>query len=173
MTELAEPVEPSTQIALGSLMESRIARLSTRQYDWNTLGFQAAVNTKYRRAQIRYVGTGAAGVTSDSNSVPAEHFTFSNMVLPAGSCGPLHVHEDAEEVFFILRGKNIVMDFEKGEERWSATLNERDLVSVPAGVYRAFRNDGDDEALLAVIIGARQPKLPSYHPEDPMHGKSR
>ncbi|MBL0420674.1 cupin domain-containing protein [Ramlibacter sp. AW1] len=172
MTEIAERQAQGAG-SLAVLMKSRIARLGTRHYDWNTLGFQSAVDAKYRRAQIRYVGTGAAGVMEDSNTVPAEHFTFSNMLLPAGSCGPLHVHEDAEEVFFIVRGHGIVMGFERGGERWEETLNERDLVSVPAGVYRSFRNEGEDEALVAVIIGASKPKLPSYHPDDPIHGTSR
>ena len=37
-------------------MESRVARLATRKYDWNALKFQADYDPKYRRAQMRYVG---------------------------------------------------------------------------------------------------------------------
>ena len=40
---------------------SRIARYSTRQYDWNALKFQADYDPKYRRAQMRYIGTGRHG----------------------------------------------------------------------------------------------------------------
>src|SRR5215469_32035 len=92
---------------LAQWMESRVARFSTRKYDWNALKFQADFDPKYRRAQMRYVGTGGTGVANDSNVVPAEHFTFSTMVLPAGCEGPLHLHTDAEEVFFILRGSKV------------------------------------------------------------------
>ncbi len=86
-------------------MDSRVARLASRRYDWNALKFQADYDPKYRRAQMRYVGTGGTGVASDANTIPAEHFTFSTMILPAGAEGPLHVHHDVEEIFFVLRGK--------------------------------------------------------------------
>ena len=68
-------------------METRIARFETRTYDWNALKFQADLDPKYRRAQCRYIGTGATGVDSDGGTVPSEHFTFSTMILPAGCEG--------------------------------------------------------------------------------------
>src|ERR1700722_20913370 len=68
-------------------MESRVARLATRKYDWNALKFQADYDPRYRRAQMRYVGTGATGVAADNNTVPSESFTFSTMLLPAGHEG--------------------------------------------------------------------------------------
>lgn len=67
------------------------------------------MNPKYRRAQMRYIGTGATGVASDTNTVPAEHFTFSTMVLPSKCEGPLHLHDDVEEVFFMLKGQITLM----------------------------------------------------------------
>ena len=50
-------------------VESRIARFEGRKYDWNALKFQADFDPKYRRAQMRYIGTGATGVASDTNTV--------------------------------------------------------------------------------------------------------
>src|SRR6478672_11220844 len=79
-------------------MDSRIARFSTRTYDWNALKFQADYDPKYRRAQMRYIATGG-------NTIPAENFTFSTMIIPAGHEGPPHLHVDVEEVFFVMRGK--------------------------------------------------------------------
>ncbi len=58
---------------------------------------------------MRYIGTGATGVASDTNTVPAEHFTFSTMVLPSKCEGPLHLHDDVEEVFFMLKGQITLM----------------------------------------------------------------
>ena len=78
-------------------MNSRCALFSTRRYDWNALKFQADFDPKYRRAQMRYLGTGGTGVAADSASVPAEHFTFSTMIIPAGHEGPMHLHTDVEE----------------------------------------------------------------------------
>lgn len=63
-------------------MNSRVARYETRRYDWDALKFQADYDPKYRRAQMRYVGTGGTGVAKDSNTVPSGGFTFSTMVIP-------------------------------------------------------------------------------------------
>ena len=43
-------------------IESRIARFEGRKYDWNALKFQADFDPKYRRAQMRYIGTGAPNI---------------------------------------------------------------------------------------------------------------
>ncbi|MCM3755323.1 cupin domain-containing protein, partial [Bacillus licheniformis] len=50
-------------------MEGRVARYATRRYDWDALKFQADYDPKYRRAQMRYVGTGGTGVAKDVNTV--------------------------------------------------------------------------------------------------------
>lgn len=144
-------------------LESRVARYPTRRYDWDTLKFQADYDPKYRRAQMRYVGTGAAGVASDINSVPAAHFTFSTMVIPAGHEGPPHIHYDVEEVFFVMRG-TLKIVCEKDGQRWETILKDRDLISVPPGVYREEINIGDEDALMCVMLGAAKPILPAYPP---------
>src|SRR2546421_8936677 len=86
-------------------MEARVARHATRRYDWDALKFQADFDPKYRRAQMRYVGTGGTGVKSDSDVVPAEHFTFSTMLLPAGDQGARRRRKHGEEGFFASLGK--------------------------------------------------------------------
>jgi mannose-6-phosphate isomerase-like protein (cupin superfamily) len=145
-------------------LESRVARFSTRRYDWDALKFQADYDPRYRRAQMRYVGTGATGVASDSNTVPSAHFTFSTMVIPAGHIGPSHIHYDVEEIFFVLRGKMRVV-CEKDGQRWEADLAERDLISVPPGVYREEINTGDEDALMCVMLGTPKPITPNYPPD--------
>ena len=148
-------------------MESRCALHRTRRYDWGALKFQADFDPKYRRAQMRYMGTGGTGIDSDSNTVPSEHFTFSTMVLPPGCEGPLHVHPDVEEVFFMLRGK-IRLFMEKDGEKWETVLGERDLISVPPGVYRGLVNENDEEALMCVMLGSPKPTIPTYPPDHPL-----
>jgi len=145
-------------------METRIARFSTRKYDWEALKFQADYDPKFRRAQMRYVGTGGTGVTSDNNTVPSENFTFSTMVIPAGHEGPPHLHTDVEEIFFLIRGKLKVI-IEKDGERYETVLTDRDLISVPPGVYREEINIGDEDALMCVMLGSKKPITPTY-PED-------
>lgn len=147
---------------LGEWLTSRTARRATRTYDWNALGWQAEVDPKYRRAQTRYIGVGAAGATHDPNTVPAEHFTFSTMILPAGCEGPLHVHHDVEEAFFVLKGHGLKFFFEYNGETWETELGERDIISVPPGIYRGLKNTGQEEALMVVMLGANRPDLPDY-----------
>lgn len=148
-------------------LESRVARFATRRYDWDALKFQTQVDERYRRAQMRYMGTGATGVSSDSNTVPSAHFTFSTMVIPAGGIGPSHIHYDVEEVFFVLRGKMKIV-IEKDGERWESILHERDLISVPPGVYREEVNITDEDALMCVMLGTPKPITPTYPPEHPL-----
>lgn len=153
--------------SLAAKLEKRVARLATRTYDWDALKFQADFDPKYRRAQLRYMGTGGTGVAADDNAVAAEHFTFSTMLLPAHCEGPLHIHTDVEEVFFMIRGK-IHLFFEQDGESWETDLGERDLFSVPAGVYRGLRNDSDEDALMCVMIGAAKPVTPTYPSDHPV-----
>jgi len=159
-------LQPAGQ-SLAQWMESRVARFPTRRYDWDALKFQADYDPKYRRAQMRYMGTGGTGVASDNNTVPAAHFTFSTMVIPAGHEGPSHIHYDVEEVFFVMRGMMKVV-CEKDGERWESVLRERDLISVPPGVYREEINIGDEDALMCVMLGSPKPITPVYPPDSPL-----
>ena len=153
--------------SFASWLDGRVARFASRKYDWDALKFQADYDPAYRRAQMRYVGIGGTGVASDVNTVPSGHFTFSTMVIPAGNIGPLHIHYDVEEVFFVMRGKMKIV-CEKDGQRWEAILNERDLVSVPPGVYREETNIGDEDALMCVMLGTPTPVTPTYPPDSPL-----
>jgi quercetin dioxygenase-like cupin family protein len=157
----------TTERSLKDWMETRVARFQTRRYDWDALKFQADYDPKYRRAQMRYMGTGGTGIASDMNTVPSEHFTFSTMVLPPGCEGPMHVHDDVEEVFFMLRG-SVTLSFEQDGETWETELNDRDLISVPPGIYRGLVNEGQEDALMCVMIGATKPQIPTYPLDHPL-----
>lgn len=85
------------------------------------------------------------------------------MVLPPGCVGPLHLHDDVEEVFFILKGNvKALIQTDSNSEVHEIPLKERDCISSPPGVYRGIRNDGDEEALMLVMLGAVKPNLPTY-----------
>ena len=148
-------------------MSTRIARFSTRKYDFDALKFQADFDPKYRRGQMRYIGTGGTGVAADSNTIPSEHFTFSTMVIPAGHEGPSHIHTDVEEVFFILRGK-VKLVLEKDGERFETILTDRDIVSVPPGIYREEINICYEDELMCVMLVSPKPVTPTSPPEHPL-----
>lgn len=162
---------------LDELIDACIASRDTRKEDWDTLGFQAeSGGDRFRRAQIRYVGSGATGDhEGDSNVIPSRGFTFSNMLLPAGAVGPEHTHNDVEEAFFVLEGQVDVSvhDVEDGTKKATRTLGYRDIIVVPAGVPRSLANNTDDDALFCVVIGTQKPQLPTYPPSSEMYGVSR
>lgn len=155
-------------LSLGDWVEKHVARYASRTLDWDALKFQADYDPKYRRAQMRYIGTGATGVSDDENVIPAGHFTFSTMILPAGCEGPSHLHTDSEEVFFILKGHKVRVFVEHLGQRYETVLRERDLISVPPGVYRGIVNEGIEEALMCVMIGNPEPVTPTYPPDHPV-----
>ena len=174
MAEADKPVDPAMQSwaqpsgqSFDDWLNTRVARYASRRYDWDALKFQADYDPKYRRAQMRYVGTGGTGVASDSNTVPAGNFTFSTMVIPAGHIGPAHIHTDVEEIFFVMRGKMKII-CERDGKRWETILSDRDLISVLPGVYREEHNIGDEDALMCVMLGAATPMRPTYPPDSPL-----
>jgi mannose-6-phosphate isomerase-like protein (cupin superfamily) len=89
------------------------------------------------------------------------------MVIPAGHEGPPHLHTDVEEVFFLIRGKLKVV-IEKDGERFETIMTDRDLISVPPGVYREEINIGDEDALMCVMLGAQKPITPTYPADHPL-----
>ncbi|MDI2022065.1 cupin domain-containing protein [Paenarthrobacter nicotinovorans] len=174
MSEAVAATETTPE--LEAMIDSSIASRDTRQVDFDTLKFQTKAGAKFRRGQVRYIGSGATGDHSgDTNVLQAEHFTFSNMVLPVGCVGPEHTHPDVEEVFFVLEGQVefSVHDVEDGTKKASRVLGYRDLIRVPAGVPRSLRTVSDEDALICVIIGSRKPEIPFYPPSSEMHGVTR
>ena len=56
-------------------MSTRIARFATRKYDFDALKFQADFDPKYRRGQMRYIGTvHGRGCRQQHHSVGELHF---------------------------------------------------------------------------------------------------
>jgi quercetin dioxygenase-like cupin family protein len=71
-------------------------------------------------------------------------------VCPPGQGPELHAHVKTYETFTVLRGRFEVRWNDTGSERLE--LEELDTISVPPGVCRAFRNMGDREGILQVLI---------------------
>ena len=158
---------------LTAFTDSLILTKESRYEDWDTLGFQAKAGDQFRRAQIRYVGSGATGNhDGDNRTIKSGGFTFSNMLLPPGAEGPEHTHHDAEEAFFVLEGE-VEVGIHRDGQVVKRTLGYRDMIVVPAGVPRSLKNNGDSNALFCVIIGAKKPQVPTYPETSAMHGISR
>lgn len=155
------------------MIDSMVASRESRREDWDTLAFQTKAGPEYRRAQIRYVGSGGTGHhENDGLILEADHFTFSNMRLPPGAVGPEHDHHDVEEAFFVLEGE-LEVTIHDGDQKASRVLGYRDLIKVPPNTPRSLRNIGDTDALFIVMLGAKKPQLPTYPPTSPMAGITR
>jgi quercetin dioxygenase-like cupin family protein len=158
---------------LTAFTDSLILTKESRYEDWDTLGFQAKAGDQFRRAQIRYVGSGATGNhEGDNRTIKSGGFTFSNMLLPPGAEGPEHTHHDAEEAFFVLEGE-VEVGIHRDGQVVKRTLGYRDMIVVPAGVPRSLKNNGEKDALFCVVIGAQKPQVPTYPETSAMHGISR
>ena len=70
-------------------------------------------------------------------------------VCPPGTGPVLHNHETVEN-FMCLSGKFEIIWGPNGEERTS--IEQFDFVSVPPGVFRAFKNVSSEPAWLLVLI---------------------
>jgi mannose-6-phosphate isomerase-like protein (cupin superfamily) len=147
-----------TANTLDELLARQVARFVDRTPDWDA--FADARVEGYRRAQHRFIGSGASG-KRDARVVPAEHFTLSIMFVPPGQGNAAHTHE-VEEVFFILDGKVRVF-FEDGQGgRAETVLGQWDCVSCPAGVIHGYENVGLEAAYLQVMLGKARPELMNY-----------
>jgi len=143
---------------VNELLKRRVARFVDRRPDWDA--FADARVEGFRRAQHRFIGTGASGKT-DANAIPAEHFTLSVMFVPPGQGNAAHTHE-VEEVFFVLRGKVKVFLEDGAGGRAETVLGPWDCVSCPANVIHGFVNVGVEGAYLQVMLGKARPDLMTY-----------
>jgi quercetin dioxygenase-like cupin family protein len=140
------------------LLDSRVARFTDRVADWDA--FADARIEGFRRAQHRFIGSGASG-KGDAKAIPAEHFTLSIMYVPPGQGNAAHTHP-VEEAFFILEGKvKVFLEDGKGA-RAETVLGKWDCISCPADVVHGFENVGLEGAYLQVMLGAGRPGLMGY-----------
>ena len=80
----------------------------------------------------------------------APGLTVTIAECPPGDSSGLHKHTDTVENFFCVEGPFEILWGAHAEH--ALTLNPLDFISIPAGVYREFRNIGDVLGRLFVAI---------------------
>lgn len=114
-----------------------------------------AVLPQFQREIFTIIG---GGVLEDPNVRPGitavEGFHVSIVRAGPGMGTGLHNHKTVE-VFMPLTGRWSVQWNDDGES--SLTVGPYDVVSIPVGVMRGFRNESDAEAMLLVIVGGTDP----------------
>jgi len=122
----------------------------------------------YRREIINIIGMGVTENVKDAGlapkiKAPAHGFAVAYARAPKGCGAALHRHP-TEEVFVTLKGKWEIYWLE-GEAERMVVLDPGDIVNVPIGVYRGFRNASDDpDSTLIAIIGGPDPGKVDWHP---------
>jgi quercetin dioxygenase-like cupin family protein len=80
----------------------------------------------------------------------APGLTVTLAECPPGDSAGLHKHTASVENFFCVQGRFEITWGEEGQ--FSTLLEPLDFISVPAGVYRDFRNVGNELGRLLVMI---------------------
>jgi len=114
---------------------------------------QEAKDVIYARELLSVIGLGGTEDTPVNQGAPIQGsggITMTHAVCPPGTGPELHNHQQTYETFTVLRGRFEVTWNDDGAQR--IELDEFDTISVPPGVCRAFRNIGDDEGILQVVI---------------------
>ena len=118
----------------------------------------AFVDTKLPGHERDIFNVIGAGVTEDAALKPAiaavEGFNLTYSSAEPGKGAALHSHQTVE-VFIPMSGKWSIYWGDDGENE--VILEPWDVVSVPVGVLRGFRNIGDEEALLLGTIAGTDP----------------
>ncbi len=114
---------------------------------------QEAKDVIYSRELLSVIGLDGSADTPVNQGAPiqgAGGITMTHAKCPPGTGPSLHAHQQTYETFTVLRGRFEVTWNDDGAHR--VELDEFDTISVPPGVCRAFRNIGEDDGLLQVII---------------------
>ena len=115
---------------------------------------QAFVDTRLPEHARDIFNVIGSGVTEDPELAPAitdaQDFNVTYVGAEPGKGAALHSHTTVE-VFIAMSGRWAVYWGDDGETE--IELDAWDVVSVPVGVMRGFRNIGDSHAYLMAILG--------------------
>ena len=132
-----------------SEMEKRVARFKGLKP--STKAFVDSLIPGHEREIFNVIGR---GVTEDTTLPPAitdaRDFNLTLVHAEPGKGAALHAHPTVE-VFMSLAGRWAVYWGDQGEHE--TVLDQWDVISVPPGVMRGFRNAGTQAGYLMAILG--------------------
>jgi quercetin dioxygenase-like cupin family protein len=159
--------KPVPAVSVAEMEGSRVARLDAMK--GSDLAFLDQRIPGYQREIINVIGMGVVENTKDPRLAPkitagAHGFAVTYVRnTPNGHGAALHRHP-TEEVFIAVKGPWEVFWLEGDVER-VVTLQPGDIVNVPIGIYRGFRNASDDpEATLIAVVGGPDTGKVDWHP---------
>ena len=149
------PLIPTIRITAAQ-MAPRISRFRDLQPLPVQRGVDVSLEARdvvYARKLMSVIGLESNGDTPINTRAPivgAGGMTMTLAVCPPGQGPSLHAHRRTYETFTVLDGRFEVRWNDDGSD--SVVLERFDTISVPPGVCRAFRNVGDREGILQVLI---------------------
>lgn len=156
---MAEPIGISKERMVGE----RIARF--KDLKATKKAFLDCIVDGHERDIFQIIGP---GVNEDPSHRPAilDHPDFSVGLIHAddGHGASLHIH-DTVEVFMPLDGKWELYWLDEAGEEQSAVLEKHDVISIPVGVWRGFRNVSGKPAYLFAINGGSEPGRVTWPPD--------
>lgn len=124
--------------------------------------FIDTVLPRYARTIWSIVGQNVGENREAQPAIPPDGFHLAVIEAEPGNGSALHTHTTVE-VFMALSGRWRVFYGDAGE--LDVTLEQWDVCSVPAGVWRGFRNDGEDAAHLLALVGGTDAGRLTWAPE--------
>jgi quercetin dioxygenase-like cupin family protein len=159
--------KPAPVITPASMEANNVARLDKMQ--GSDLAFLDQRIPGYQREIINIIGMGVVENMKDPRLAPkikagAHGFAVTYVRnTPKGHGAALHRHP-TEEVFIAVKGPWEIFWLE-GETERTVTLQPGDIINVPIGIYRGFRNGSDDpEATMIALVGGPDPGKVDWHP---------
>jgi len=129
-------------------MAGRVARFQ----DLKPIDYSSFIKNYKPDGTQGYALVGRAGRTVPA--IAGEHgFTMAVNKVSPGKGAPLHSHPKPE-VFVVLAGTCAFFWGDKGEHE--VTLGPWDTISFPAGTKEGFRNVGEEEATLLVVLSGSE-----------------
>jgi mannose-6-phosphate isomerase-like protein (cupin superfamily) len=150
-------------------MEQRVARFKKLKPHPTTFLDQAFPENA--RDVFNIIGRGV----SEEKDAAAEITDVRDFNVQMSRCRPgqgagLHSHTTIE-TFMPFNGTWAILFGDEGENR--IILEQFDLISVPPGIMRCFRNVGKEEAYLFTILGGTDPGRVTWAPELVRKAKER
>ena len=135
---------------------ARFAKVAPQKHDAaEKTGIPVAASEMIAAKEIRYyMGPAGASTAVGGGAAPAVEgmagLSVYLVACPPGNGPMLHAHMHTLESFFCVDGRFEVTHGERGEH--PIVLEPRDMVAVPPGVTRKFKNVADHDAHLLVMI---------------------
>lgn len=157
---------PSPVRAEDEMMVGRVARfdgLTSLPIQKDSTIPLNALDLVYARKLLPVLGLdgGDTPITSSAPIRGAAGITMTYAACPPGQGPGLHAHKATYETFVVMQG---TFEFTWGASGEHALrLGRLDVISVPPGVTRAFRNVGDAEGILLVVISGGEHNMRDIH----------